>query len=402
VAQPAPAVVEEVIASPGRPLDRAARAFMESRLGHDFSGVRVHTDARAAESAHAVGALAYTVGQHVVFAAGQYRPGTAEGRRLLAHELTHTVQQRGGPEGTPGRLLVAAPGGAAEGEAEAAAAALAHGRPFSPALAHPVQAIRVPDPDAFKDLSYIDKCICGPDVTAQTQKVVGRIKSTFATWTSDEKTGHCRMLSSPTAKVGFDIRELRNQQWVKRYRPACATLCLGEGKESCGKFYPDEVSKVNDAQASVKVGESCHYAGSVNYVAFGVMCKLCAGHMLSIASEDRPWYNPHRGMDEMADAAPFSENGMLAMIWTYKGGGIFSKPAGNYEASKKWASAGYNSSPSGFNTPPGDRSNCETKCPTKYGTAPLPTDGSADPSIGTGDFTFHWFDKPGATSGKWY
>jgi hypothetical protein len=66
---------------------------MESRFGHDFSSVRVHTDAKAAESAHAVDARAYTLGQNIVFGTGQYAPGTPTGQRLLAHELTHVVQQ---------------------------------------------------------------------------------------------------------------------------------------------------------------------------------------------------------------------------------------------------------------------------------------------------------------------
>jgi len=88
-----PPVVHEVLRSPGQPLDPATRAFFEPRFGHDFSAVRIHTDASAAESARAVNALAYTVGRDVVFGAGQYAPGTGEGRRLLAHELTHVVQQ---------------------------------------------------------------------------------------------------------------------------------------------------------------------------------------------------------------------------------------------------------------------------------------------------------------------
>jgi hypothetical protein len=90
----APPIVHEVLRSPGRPLDTETRAFMEPRFGHDFSQVRVHTDAKAAQSAQAVNALAYTVGRNVVFGAGQYAPGTSEGWRLLAHELTHVVQQR--------------------------------------------------------------------------------------------------------------------------------------------------------------------------------------------------------------------------------------------------------------------------------------------------------------------
>jgi Domain of unknown function (DUF4157) len=91
----APPIVHEVLRSPGQPLDPATRAFMEPRFGHDLSHVRVHTDSRAAQSAEAVAARAYTVGQNIVFAAGTYAPNTDTGRRLLAHELTHTFQQGG-------------------------------------------------------------------------------------------------------------------------------------------------------------------------------------------------------------------------------------------------------------------------------------------------------------------
>jgi hypothetical protein len=88
-----PPIVNEVLHSPGQPLDAGTRAFMEPRFGHDFSKVRIHTDTQAADSAHAVNALAYTVGNDVVFGSGQYQPATSNGRRLLGHELTHVVQQ---------------------------------------------------------------------------------------------------------------------------------------------------------------------------------------------------------------------------------------------------------------------------------------------------------------------
>ena len=89
-----PPIVEEVLDSTGQPLDRATRDFMEPRFGHDFSQVRVHIDPKASESARAVNAHAYTVGHNVVFASGQYAPGKKSGQKLLAHELTHVVQQR--------------------------------------------------------------------------------------------------------------------------------------------------------------------------------------------------------------------------------------------------------------------------------------------------------------------
>jgi peptidoglycan hydrolase-like protein with peptidoglycan-binding domain len=92
----APSIVHEVLRSPGQPLEAATRSFMEPRFGHDFSGTRVHADPAAAESARAVDALAYTVGHDVVLGHGQYAPQTTAGQRLLAHELTHVVQQTAG------------------------------------------------------------------------------------------------------------------------------------------------------------------------------------------------------------------------------------------------------------------------------------------------------------------
>lgn len=80
----------------GRPLDPATRDFMESRFGHGFGDVHVHADTSAAESARAINARAYTVGSDITFGAGQYRPETESGKRLLAHELTHVLQQRAG------------------------------------------------------------------------------------------------------------------------------------------------------------------------------------------------------------------------------------------------------------------------------------------------------------------
>ena len=88
-----PADVDPVLNGPGHALDASARSFMEPYFGHDFSRVRVHSDSAAAASAESLGANAYTVGHHLIFGPGKYRPGTHEGRRLLAHELTHVLQQ---------------------------------------------------------------------------------------------------------------------------------------------------------------------------------------------------------------------------------------------------------------------------------------------------------------------
>lgn len=115
-----PPIVHEVLRSPGQSLDRETRAFMEPRFGHDFRDVRVHSDFRAAESAQAVNAQAYTVGRHIVFDRGSYTPVTDKGRQLLAHELAHVVQQSGAI-GSEAQLQVGEPTDAAEREADEAA-----------------------------------------------------------------------------------------------------------------------------------------------------------------------------------------------------------------------------------------------------------------------------------------
>ena len=101
----------------GQPLPMSERAFFESRFGYDFSRVRIHAGAKAAESANAINAKAFTTGQHVVFGPGEYRPGSASGRKLLAHELTHVVQQtalKGRKSEAVGALLQRSGGGPVE------------------------------------------------------------------------------------------------------------------------------------------------------------------------------------------------------------------------------------------------------------------------------------------------
>jgi len=93
----APPIVHEVLGSAGQPLDAAARAFMEARFGENFSQVRVHADEKAGRSATSIAARAYSVGNDLVFAKGQYAPRTREGQALLAHELTHVTQQQAMP-----------------------------------------------------------------------------------------------------------------------------------------------------------------------------------------------------------------------------------------------------------------------------------------------------------------
>jgi hypothetical protein len=126
--------VHQVLQSPGDPIDPDTRSFMEARFGHDFSRVRVHTDAEAAASARAVNARAYTVGRDVVFGNGRYAPQTSAGRHLLAHELAHVVQQSGDTSSYPHDLGITCASDRIEAEARSAAAAVASGETFRPQI----------------------------------------------------------------------------------------------------------------------------------------------------------------------------------------------------------------------------------------------------------------------------
>ena len=131
-----PPIVHEVMRSPGQPLDSTTRAFMDPRFRHDFSNVRVQADAKASQSARAVDARAYTVGQDVVFGAGEYAPGTFGGQRLLAHELTHVVQQgANGPATSGGGLHIGSSSSGAEQEARLSSAHILTGKAASPGAA---------------------------------------------------------------------------------------------------------------------------------------------------------------------------------------------------------------------------------------------------------------------------
>ncbi len=133
----APPIVYDVLRSPGQRLDGTTRNFMESRLGQDFTAVRVHTGDAAASSARATGALAYTVGQHVVFGADRYKPRTVAGARLLAHELVHVAQQATSTA-LRGDLTIGPADSAEETEARSIAdTAVLKGSPKQPAIKQP-------------------------------------------------------------------------------------------------------------------------------------------------------------------------------------------------------------------------------------------------------------------------
>ncbi len=152
-----PPVVHEVLRSPGQPLDAGTRAFFEPRFGQDFSRVRVHTNALAAESASAVGAAAYAYGNNVVFGKNQFSPASPAGRGVLAHELAHVAQTRSEiPSGGPQR--VSSPSDASESEAQAIAERVTV--PMSPSLEQDWNS-----PKATTDVSRTLSRLVGPATT---------------------------------------------------------------------------------------------------------------------------------------------------------------------------------------------------------------------------------------------
>lgn len=148
--QDVPPIVHDVLHSPGKSLDAITLAFMEQRLGYDFSKVRVHTDAKAAKSARAVNSLAYTVGHDIIFGTEQYAPSTNFGKKLLVHELTHVVQQSAGAKGIQARLDISHPDDPAEYEAERISKAAMQGEILPTSLSQKIQVAR-DTPDAGSD-----------------------------------------------------------------------------------------------------------------------------------------------------------------------------------------------------------------------------------------------------------
>lgn len=361
----APPVVHEVLRSPGQPLDAETRGFMESRFHQDFSRVRLHTDARAAESSAALRAHAYTMGQEIVFGAGQYAPGSARGKRLLAHELVHTIQQGGNGVGVATKLIAGRADDVSEREADAIADSVMlsaeHATvPLAVKRSEPAVLQRQetreeearqdtesrigqmfteePESTPKKVLAPPKNPICGPNVTAQVIAAILNVRNAFNGWNFFKKGMACQGLTDlVTATVAWDINELHDQDWIHSYYgPDCATA---GAKPSCF--------------ASVQIIKDCHYAGSVNYVIFGTMCKLCHDHYKS-------WLDPK--------FLQYSKPMMINLIDIYKGGHspMQAEPSANFEESKAWASAGYDGWPTGGSPPKGDRPNCKPVCGEPY------------------------------------
>jgi hypothetical protein len=184
--------------------------------------------------------------------------------------------------------------------------------------------------------------VCGPDVSQEVRDAVAKTRSTFAGWSVADRTSACDALDSlSTGGFAWDIIELHNNAWILGYRPACATA---GATPPCG--------------STVEIDGECSYAGSPNYVIFGVMCSLCNGHFTLVGPSTR--------------AADFSQAAMLRLIDLYKGTGFtgLGTPAGNFGPSNDWARAGYRGWPAA-SSPTGDRPGCSPACAAPYSGAPF-------------------------------
>lgn len=205
-----PPIVSQVLHSPGQPLDDATREFFELRLSANFSGVRVHADAQAAESARSVNARAYTLQNNIVFDQNEYMPGTQEGRRLLAHELVHVVQQ--GKSGVAGPGITIQNDPASEQEAASAESGAVSGpvHPLSnpnPTLSGGIQRQQSPLGSASHGSSASSAQPCleaieGEDVSSLLQAGAVTIIEFGAEW-----CGPCHMLQASLTEICKEFRK---------------------------------------------------------------------------------------------------------------------------------------------------------------------------------------------------
>ena len=216
-----PPIVHEVLRAPGQPLDPATLTFFEPRFGHDFSRVRVHTDGRAAASARAVNALAYTVGQEIVLGSRHNRSDARGARRLLAHELAHVVQQ-GAHRQPPEKLRVGSPADAQEREAEVAAEQIdSHSKRAVEVRAGAPQGvlrrfsesehIRIGEAAYQKASSELQNVPAGPSPPAIDEALVSELRSFRFRTASRGALSYGQMVAVADDIASFELLEEREQ-----------------------------------------------------------------------------------------------------------------------------------------------------------------------------------------------
>jgi len=244
-------ITHEVLRSPGQPIDDSTRSYFEPRFGRDFSDVRVHSGRQAEQASRSINAKAFTIGNHIVLGGAQPSFGSREGQTLLAHELTHVIQQ----SGASGTRAVAS---------------------------QERDGLLQRTPDEEGAAQGAQPRICGPDITTSLTTMLGAVEPWFRGLTGFQQDRSCMGLGPGGFLVGvnpamaWDTRELflPDTGWLDYYfwhkscgsprDPGCDTdpqrhLCETAG--TCGN--------------SVVVNGKCMLAGTANYALFGKMCRLC-------------------------------------------------------------------------------------------------------------------------------
>lgn len=298
-------VPDDLFAScgPGQDLDRSARAFLEPRFAHDFSGVRVHDGPNADAAARSIGARAFTMGRDLVFRAGAYAPASVEGQRLLAHELAHVVQQGAaspmanavadGPASARSRTATTVQRQTALDEPqpapEAVDASIAEGDPG--ATPGPVDAGAIAGVGGTENAGATPESgppaipqpkKCGPDITGALTRTLGTVEPWFKGLSSFQQDRSCMALgpAAPLVLVNpimaWDTRELflPNTSWLDTY--FLSDACGSPRNSGCDSDATRNACETDGTCGNtVVVGGKCMLAGTANYALFGKMCKVC-------------------------------------------------------------------------------------------------------------------------------
>lgn len=303
-----PYIVFEVLRRPGRPLDSGIRESMEARFGCDFRQVRVHTDLLASRSARALNAVAFTVGRHLVFDAGRYAPETGAGKRLLAHELTHVVQQGQASKIDLHNLSFGPANDDYEQQANSVSEAMGAMETRSRCFNAAKQSIKTVQTLLASDLVTERPTIrrqplpgvCGPDVTAQVASIWTKIQTDFHSWSPSQRDDACTRvlipLTMPVWTPGGDIKKfLRSvadingwdvlplfqgdSLWIRSY-PVYDTAIAGpcatpSSLNPSAPPFDDAHESDRTCSDTVQVGDQCWLNGTVNYGTYGIMVRLC-------------------------------------------------------------------------------------------------------------------------------
>ena len=263
--------VQQVLRSAGEPLDHATRDFMEPRFGHDFSQVRVHRDEKSADSARSVNALAYTVGNDIVFGANQYCPQSTEGKKILAHELTHTIQQGSDVRRLPDRLETTSPNDTVEREADAAAESVVKGGLYSPAEGHDAKVARQSPEGASAAEAAPEAELAGKDLPKKTVTV----NVTYLKGGSTDIATHLTKANTVFAAASVDVKKGNE----KTLDEAASKVILGD--DLILDEFANPATPTTEEKALIKENRT---AGTITMYYVGSMSKGSIGEAFNPAS----------------------------------------------------------------------------------------------------------------------